>query len=330
MNPQARVVALGASAGGIAALSAVFSRLSPETKATFFVVQHISAHSPNYLPKIFNQHSALPVEAATHDTAYLPGHIYLAPPDHHLTVTGTRMSLNRGPRENRSRPSIDVLFRSVAAAHGPKTIGVVMSGLLDDGTAGLAAIKEAAGVALIQDPADALFPQMPDHARQHVTVDQMAPHHEISSLIEQYLQQPVPDEGRPTSEQVLESQMEHRAKSGIPLVNAIAEAPPGLSCPECGGPLWQLNDVHVPRFRCHTGHAYGSLSLSAAMNDATEQALYAGLRTLEEKSRLLERLAEKHDQAHRLVNSFSHRARECREHAAAIEAILKQIQPKEV
>src|SRR3954468_9683955 len=186
------IVVIGASAGGIEALSNIVKNLPPTLAASIFVVVHISPDSPGYLPEILANRGPLPASNAKDGEKFARGHIYVAPPDHHLLVeaNGT-MRTSRGPRENRSRPAVDPLFRSAALAFGPRVVGVVLSGGLDDGTAGLRAIKMCGGVSIVQDPSDSLADSMPLTALRNVTIDYCKPSDELGQLLASIIVSPV-------------------------------------------------------------------------------------------------------------------------------------------
>lgn len=177
------VIVIGASSGGIDALRTIASQLPADLPAAICVVIHVAPESPGSLHELFTRSSKVPTSTASDGESLKPGHIYFAPPDHHLLIGPGTLRLTRGPKENRFRPAIDTLFRSAAQAYGPKVVGVVLSGDLDDGTAGLLAVKEFGGIAVVQDPEEALFPSMPRSAREHVKVDYCLPVAEIAPLL---------------------------------------------------------------------------------------------------------------------------------------------------
>lgn len=171
--PRRDVIVIGASSGGLEALKILIAQFTPDLPAAVLVVRHTSPDYPSYLPEILASAGTLPVSHASDSEEIRGGSIYVAPPDHHLMLDGRSMRLTRGPRENRFRPAVDVLFRSAALYYGPRAIGVVLSGSLDDGASGLYAIKDRGGMTVVQDPADALFPDMPRNALQSVVIQVM-------------------------------------------------------------------------------------------------------------------------------------------------------------
>ncbi|HEY8599580.1 MAG TPA: chemotaxis protein CheB, partial [Thermomicrobiales bacterium] len=184
------LIVIGTSAGGVQALLELLDDLPANLPAAICIVIHIPAESPSLLPRILQRRSALPVRHAVDGERIVPGHVYIAPPDHHLLVDPGRLRLRHGPRENRCRPAVDPLFRSAALAYGPRLIGVVLTGALNDGTAGLAIIKRLGGVTIVQDPADALFPGMPASAQRHVAVDYSLPLADIAAALTRVAREP--------------------------------------------------------------------------------------------------------------------------------------------
>jgi two-component system, chemotaxis family, protein-glutamate methylesterase/glutaminase len=181
--PAKRLVAIGASSGGLHALQVIAAALPRDFPAAVCVVLHVAPHSPSLLDSILAGAGSLPAVRAETGMRIEPGRIHVAPPDHHLLVEPGVLRITRGPRENRFRPAIDPLFRSAAQVYGPTSIGVILTGTLDDGTAGLWALERLGGTAIVQDPADALFPSMPRSALQHVDVDFTAALRDIAPLL---------------------------------------------------------------------------------------------------------------------------------------------------
>jgi two-component system, chemotaxis family, protein-glutamate methylesterase/glutaminase len=216
-----------------------------------------------------------------------------APPDHHLLVEPERVRVTRGPKENHFRPSVDALFRSAAYSFGSRVIGMVLSGYLDDGTAGLWAVKDRGGIAIVQDPAEALYPSMPNHALQHVAVDHVVGIRAIIDLLVSLTQEPATTEGVTSMAKSMEIEnriaMEDNAlDAGVMTLGAISP----YTCPECHGVLVQLRDSAPTRFRCHTGHAFSLNGLLAAVGESIDETLWGAVRVLEERLLLLQQMEE--------------------------------------
>jgi two-component system chemotaxis response regulator CheB len=222
-----------------------------------------------------------------------PGKIYVAPPDRHLLLEAGRIRLTRGPKENRFRPAVDPLFRSAAYAYGSRVIGVVLSGALDDGTAGLWAIKDRGGIAVVQDPAEAEQASMPRSALANIEVDHCLPISEIAPLLVALTQESAGKEGRGPVSKELEIETKialgaDAAELDVKQLGNISE----FTCPDCHGSLIRINNGTLQRFRCHTGHSFGSGSLLAELTDSVEQSLWTTIRAVEERLRLLKHLAQ--------------------------------------
>ena len=325
--PFRDIVVIGASSGGIDALGKLFNSLPHDVQASFLVVQHIASHSINRLPHILQRETAVSVQTATDGARMERGQAYVAPADHHLIIDREQMFLSKGPRENRTRPAIDPLFRSAALSHGPRVIGVVLSGSLDDGTAGLGAIKKSGGIAVVQDPQDALTPDMPQSALDHVEIDHCVPVDQMGPLLQELTAQEFTDgvgshdEAHRTALQ-REVDVIRRESGEISTATRLGELVPA-SCPDCGGPLWEVED-EVPRFRCHTGHAFTARHLVAGLEEAEETSLWVALRVMEERVRMLQRMA-KRDSERGSAHSeqiFAEKATEAEEHVRRIRGLL--------
>jgi two-component system chemotaxis response regulator CheB len=294
MMPGRDIIVVGASAGGVEALSQLALRLPADLPASIFIVLHVPAHGTSLLPHILNRHGPLPALHPADGEEIRPGRIYVAPPDQHLLVEEGRVRLSRGPRENGHRPAVDPLFRTAARSYGPRAVGVVLSGTLDDGTAGLAAIKQRGGVAVVQDPHDALFPGMPRSALDSVAVDHSLPVAAIAEVLGRLAHEPITNPGgTPMPDEV-------RAESRIAAfdLGAIEDddrpgQPSVFGCPDCGGTLWELQDGDLIRFRCRVGHAWTANGLMARQSEGIETALWTALRALEERAVLCTRVAER-------------------------------------
>jgi two-component system chemotaxis response regulator CheB len=263
-----RLVTIGASAGGIEALRELVGALPIAFPSPIAIVLHSSPHSPGLLHDILSRSGRLPAINPRSGERLRGGRIYVAPPDVHLLIEPGRVRLTKGPRENRFRPAIDPLFRSAAQVYGPAAIGVILTGNLDDGTAGLWAIKRLGGTAVVQDPDDALFPSMPEHALRAVAVDHRVPLREIAPLLVQLTAEPVADTREAAQPRHVEIEVEI-AREQDPLRAGVEGlgAPSAIACPECHGVLREWNEEGRLRFRCHTGHAYSAGSLLAHMRE---------------------------------------------------------------
>jgi len=287
------IVVLGASAGGIEALSIVVGNLPRDFESAVFIAWHSPPFSRSLLPEVLERSARLPVAHAIHAEPVHNGRVYVAPPDHHMLLEEGRVRLTRGPKENRFRPAVDPLFRSAAYAYGPRVVGVVLSGALDDGTAGLWAIKDQGGKAIVQDPREARHPSMPLSALQHVEIDYKLPAAKIAGTLVALSREPVGDAGVfPISDKLeIEARIERDGRSLEAGVLKLGQPSP-FTCPECGGVLLQIKDGSLLRFRCHTGHAYSVDSLLASLAETGEKALWSAFRALEERVILLTHLSQ--------------------------------------
>jgi two-component system chemotaxis response regulator CheB len=287
------LIVVGASSGGIEALKVIVGGLPADLPVAVLVVVHTSPDSPRLLADILNRPGFLPCQYAQDQEVIRTGHIYLAPPNYHLLVEPGRLRVVQGPRENRARPAIDPLFRTAAVAYGARTVGVILSGNLNDGMAGLIAVKRARGIAIVQDPSDALYPSMPQSALGAVEADHVVALSEMAAVWLQVIHQPVPAEATTflPSEQE-ETYMVREADRGRKRVAAVGP-PSAFVCPDCGGGLYEIEEEPLWRFRCRVGHAYTAEVLRAEKAQVLEQALWVALRTLEEKLDLHQRMAKR-------------------------------------
>jgi two-component system, chemotaxis family, protein-glutamate methylesterase/glutaminase len=292
--PARDIVVIGASAGGLDAVVNVVRSLPANLPATIFIVIHTSPEGPGLLPDILGRIGTLPVRSARNGDPIVHGQIFVAPPDYHLFVTSGYVGLSRGPREHRFRPAIDPLFRSAAEHYGARTIGVVLSGSMGDGTHGLMLIKSRGGAAIVQDPKEALFPGMPLNAIDRVKVDYVLPSEQIGAVITE-LTMARTSRPRPRSKA-------KNARSGAdgptpenPTVDALRSGglegrPSVFTCPDCGGALWDIKEGKLVRYRCHVGHGYSEESLATAQDSKLEETLWSALRALEELIALRRRM----------------------------------------
>ena len=282
------LVVLGASAGGVEALLQIASDLPRDFPGIVCMVLHVGPH-PSILPELLRARAGRPAVHARDGERAMPGTLYVAPPDHHLVVDGDVLRLSRWARENLARPAIDPLFRSAAVHWRERAVGVVLSGRLDDGAAGLAAIKAAGGVAIVQDPAEAAEPEMPMSALAATQVDACLPVAGIARYIQRLARSaPAPPES-PVLEGLRQELAINMGGDSMGYLQQAADVS-ALTCPDCGGALWQLREGQLPRFRCHTGHAFGPASLAYAQGQTADQQLWGGLRALRERAMLLRRL----------------------------------------
>ena len=319
------IIVIGASAGGVEALTTLVRNLPLDLPASIFIVIHIPAQSPSLLATILSRVGHLPAVQASDGLVIQPGYIYVAPPDHHLLLEENRMRAVRGPKENRHRPAVDPLFRTAALVYGPKVIGVILTGALDDGTAGLLAVKRQGGIAIVQDPAEAFYPGMPASALEYVQVDYKLKLAQIAPMLVRLANEPVDtNQSYPVSEEMQkEAKIVAMNAKELDAVQHVA-TPSAYSCPECGGVLWELNDDELLRFRCRVGHAFSIESVQAEQNEAIEAALWVALKTLEEKISLSRRLAQQYRAAGNstLAQRFEARAQETEHKAHTLQQVL--------
>jgi two-component system, chemotaxis family, protein-glutamate methylesterase/glutaminase len=282
------MVVIGASAGGVQVLQALVAALPKKIDAAVFIVLHIPVHTPTSLHSVLNAAGPNDVKLAEDGERIAHGTIYVAPTDRHVVIEEGRIRLTRGPRENRVRPCIDVLFRSCALAYGPRVIGVVLSGALDDGTAGLWAIKERGGIALAQDPNESEWPSMPQSAIDHVAVDDVLPVRALAERIVSLIQEPLAanESSAPPERMKFETQVAiegNALKRGVLAMGEVS----GNTCPECHGVLVKIREGKVTRFRCHTGHAFSLQTLLVDVDNAIDQTLWNAVRAIEERAIVL-------------------------------------------
>ena len=284
------IVVVGASAGGVQALQRLVGTLPPDFPAAVFVVLHIWPGSQSFLPEILSRAGHLKVVEATDGAPITPGTIVAAPNDMHLMLEGDRIVVVRGPRENRARPAINPLFRSAATTFRQRVIGVILTGTLDDGAAGLWAIKQCGGIAIVQS--DAAFTEMPRSAVENVNVDFYVPLADISALLRRLTADTVElsDPG-PVFDVIRVNDEGTKMKSPGFDIDQLGRRSV-FSCPECNGALWELETGGL-QYRCHVGHGYSAASLKQEQNGTIETSLWSAVRALKESAALDERLAER-------------------------------------
>jgi two-component system chemotaxis response regulator CheB len=320
------ILALGGSAGGYECLRQVAAHLPADLPASLFVVQHTQPYTHSYLPEILSRVGPLPARHPEDREPIKPGVIYVAPPDYHLLVGPGFVRLVQGPRENLSRPALDPLFRTAAVSYGPRVVGVVLSGLLDDGTAGLAAVKARGGVAVVQEPLDASYPDMPASALRHVAVDYRLPLSQIAPALVRLVHEPVAEKEGGT---VVPEELNWEAAAASWDMEALQSperpgVPSPFTCPDCNGSLWEIETDGPLRFRCRTGHAWSPLSLLAGQAGSVEAALNEAFRTLKEKEHLELRLARRSRETRSDAGAAYHerQAGEAKHAAAVLHGLL--------
>ncbi len=325
------IVVVGASAGGIEALRQLVAGLPHDLPAAVCVVLHLEAASPSALPSILSRGGPLPAHHPADGEALEAGRIYVAPPDHHLMVDGDHVAVKRGPKESRFRPSVDALFRSAAYTHAPRVIGVVLSGVLDDGTSGLWTIKRLGGVAVVQSLADAAFDAMPRHALEEVDVDHEVTAAEMGPLLARLVREGAWAAREDRMNDEVRDQLRKRLKLELNIAahgpddpDSVRQLGPysAFTCPECHGVLVQFEEGGRLRFRCHTGHAYTQASLLAELSEAIEDKLYQSQRAMEEGILLLRQLGARGvGLAAERVTSLRERVQEVQERADLIHRL---------
>jgi two-component system chemotaxis response regulator CheB len=322
------IVVIGASAGGMEALQKLVSRLPADLPASLFVVWHLSPGLKSILPSILSKSGPLRAVHPKDGDSIEHGRIYVAPNDHHMLVEKGYVRITKGPKENRFRPAIDPLFRSAAYIYGPRVIGVVLTGALDDGTAGLYTIKLRGGTAIVQEPADAMIRSMPLNALEHTEADYRLPVAEIGDLIARLAR----DEAAPmpavASDEDEKTRLEVKIAEGADALEAnvmrFGELSP-FTCPECRGVLTMLKEGNLVRFRCHTGHALSTSTLLHETAEIVEQKLWDGVRALDETVMLLNTLGERlaRDGNTRAAEQCFDKAREMHERTQAVREVAK-------
>jgi two-component system chemotaxis response regulator CheB len=325
------LIAIGGSAGSIEPLKVILAQLPADLPAAVLIVIHVPATSTGIFTTVAAASCAMPVKSAEDGDLIVNGKVYLAPPDHHLLIVKDRLRLGRGPRENLVRPSIDPLMRSAALFYGSRTIGVILSGLMNDGASGLATIKRAGGIALVQAPIEAASRDMPIAALEATTVDRSGSAAELVSAIMQYVGEP-PGKPKPLPADVrVEVEIAAGRNIDTTVIREIADVAP-LTCPDCGGVLSQMKDAQPIRFRCQVGHAYTAQTLQDTQENAVDEAVRVALRIIEERAELVSRMAKDARAADRWSMAEMHegRAKEYRDYANILrKAVISSLESRE-
>jgi two-component system chemotaxis response regulator CheB len=321
--PEHDIFVIGASAGGVEALKQLVGLLPADLPAAIFVVLHVPAYGKSVLPYILTRAGSLNAVHPKDGQAIRKGNIYIAPPDTHLIIKKEYITLSRGPRENGHRPAVDPLFRSAARVYGSRVVGIVLSGNLDDGTAGLIAIKMRHGIAVVQHPEEATYTGMPMSAIENANPDYVLPIDEIAALLPTLANDPIdePAENMHPEEIDKEVKIAEMTTSEPP-----SGTPATLACPECGGTLWEVQDGELIRFRCRVGHAFTAQTLLAEQSDQLEDAFWVALRALEESASLAQRMADRarlRNQPH-VATTFQEQAENAKARADLIRQVLQK------
>ncbi|TIR27774.1 MAG: chemotaxis protein CheB [Mesorhizobium sp.] len=316
------IIVIGASAGGIEPLKRIVADLPADLPAAVFVVVHVGQVS--YLPDILDRAGRLEAQPARNGAAFGMGCIYVAPPGFHLLLHDGHMMLRRGPRENLARPAIDPLFRSAALSYGAGVIGVLLSGSLSDGTAGLRAVKAVGGLAVVQHPKDTLVPSMVESALQYVEIDHCLPAAKLGALLAKLADEPAGETLTAPPAVRLEAAIAAQEHSTMKDADRLGELSV-FTCPECHGPLWEIEDGDMLRYRCHTGHAFTADAVMEAQAIEADEILWGLLRSHQQRAAFARRMAEREKTRRRseLANHFGQRAQEYEADAAVIERILE-------
>ncbi len=314
---QVGLAVVGASAGGVEALKTFAAGLPSDLGCPVVVVLHVSSTGTSVLPQILERAGTLPASAAQDGDELRAGHLYVAPPDCHVLVTPGSIRLSGGPRENGHRPAVDPTMRSAAQAYDGRTVGIVLSGTRDDGTAGLASIKARGGRVLVQDPAEALYPGMPSSALAHLSVDAVLP----VAGIARWLGDAAAGRDPELAPIALEPPDQTSFRGDGP-----SDGGTRFTCPDCGGVLFQVSESGVDRLQCSVGHAYSPESLSAEQGRELERALWTATRALDDRAVLLERMASRARVSgqQRSAAGFARQALDAREHATVIRRSMQR------
>jgi two-component system chemotaxis response regulator CheB len=330
MSTQGRdIIVIGASAGGLNVLDRLVAGLPVGLPAAIFIVQHLHPElAPIGLLQKLRQYQAFECKLAEDGDVFEHGKIYLAPPDTHLLVKQGALLLRRGARENRYRPAVDTLFRSAAVALGPRVIGVILTGMLDDGTSGLIAVHRCGGVTIVQDPSDAPYPDMPQSALNTGHVDYCVPVAEIGPLLEKLVRE-IPRTTVAIPEDIrIEAEIAERVVAGIEEMGALGNQTP-YTCPSCGGMLWQMYDSNALRYRCYTGHTFTSATLLDDQREKIEETLWTALRMFEERQNLQKNMAHAENNP-TMKRIYEENSEESKSHLERLRSMLleRKIRPE--
>jgi two-component system chemotaxis response regulator CheB len=291
-NPEV-IITVGASAGGLNAMSELVAQLPEDINAAVFVVLHLSkVGMGNFVIHRLQKYTTYTCKIAVNEERIKPNHIYVAPPDAHLLMKDHHVVIGQGPSENRWRPSIDVLFRSAAVNYGNHVVGIVLTGYLNDGTSGMLAIKESGGTCIVQDPNEAEYPDMPLSVLETMEVDYCISLARINETIKEVTHKIQPKQVNARPHVIRETEIAEKSIVNLEAIAEIGEKSLYV-CPDCGGGLWTLPEDKNTRYRCHVGHSYGEKDLLLRQAESLEATLWVALRMMEERRVLLTRVSER-------------------------------------
>lgn len=316
--PGRDIIVVGGSAGGVQAVIEFCRHLPAELPAAVFVVIHLSSEHESILAELLSD-SALPASSATDGEKIRYEHVYVAPPDCHLLLSRDHVRVVRGPHYNRHRPAIDPLFHSATRAFGPRVVGIVLSGTLDDGAAGLASIQRRGGIAIVQKPETAQSPDMPKAAIALVEPNYLLAPAEMGTILGRLARERI-DDAMPPAERRLDAEFDNLVGKKIDMSDA--GTPSKYACPVCSGVLWEVDQAGLLQFHCSTGHTFSPSNLLAEHDGALEDSLWAALRALEENIHLRRNVAESMRHLPRVSRSIDEQVEEAERHAERLRDVL--------
>jgi two-component system chemotaxis response regulator CheB len=318
------IIVIGASAGGLNALTELVAQLDTEIDAAIFIVLHLSRKGiSDFLVHQLQKNTSLRCEIAIDQKPIEKGCIYVALPNQHLLVKEYKVIIGHGPEENRWRPSIDVLFRSAAVAFDGKVIGIILTGLLDDGTAGMWAIKRSGGICIVQDPNEAEYPEMPLSVLNKMEVDYCISLAEMAKIITEVIKNKRSVSTEIPAELIAESEISEKVATGTEEVSQLGDKSI-FACPDCGGGLWKITNGNITRYRCHIGHSYSERDLLIKQAETLETTLWVSLRMMEERKNMLIKLENDHKKKgmHSAAEIHKQKAEEIEVHIQRLKEIL--------
>lgn len=321
MKKIRNIIVIGASSGGITAIKEVINGLPKNINAAVVVVLHVSPNSDcGIITSILQNYTSLTCMVASNGMILEKGFLYLAPAGQQLMVKENSIVLTHGPYENKYRPAIDVLFRSAAVYYGNRVIGVILTGLLDDGTSGMYAIKKSGGLCIVQDPSDASFPDMPKSVLNKIAVDYILPVTEIAEAIMSFLAVPLPPKVQILKEIKIEVEIVEKMFTGDSNLKIIGEKS-DFVCPDCGGELYTLKNEPLNRYRCYTGHVYNEKVLDEIQDHKLEESIWTSIRMLEEKANLMQLMSNRNGDQF-VSKNYQARISQIKQHISSLKSFL--------